>query len=49
MIYYWISKFSNRGYFFDNQKTNKFKELIEPYRRKKGLSGYCNNTMIFIK
>jgi hypothetical protein len=44
---YWEIKFGIRDYRRRVEKEKRFKSLLEPYKRKKGLSGYYNNIMIY--
>jgi hypothetical protein len=46
---YWEHEFVKRNYCRDCDKEEAFKTALEPYKRKKGLSGYYGNLMIFIK
>lgn len=44
---YWEIKFGIRNYKRNIEKEKYFKKLLEPYKRKKGLNAYYQNTMIF--
>lgn len=46
---YWIEKFKRYQFIFLEDLTNKFSEYFEPWKKKKGLSFFNNNTLIFKK
>lgn len=44
---YWIELFAKFGYDFNEELTQKMKKFFEPMRRKKGLSQFYINSLIF--
>lgn len=46
---YWENMFIQRDYIRSNYFETRFKSNIERYSKKKGMSGYYNNAMVFTK
>lgn len=44
---YWIEKFANCGYEYDEKIVGRIRKEWEPVRRKKEMSAYYNNLMYF--
>lgn len=46
---YWIKKFQKYNFTFLSELTLRFATYFEPWKKKKGLSFFCENTLIFKK